>query len=294
MSHSPHIADVSHATFDAEVLARSHKQPVLVDFWAAWCGPCRMLMPLLARLADEYQGRFHLAKVETDNERELAAQYGIRSLPTVKLFRNGTVVDEFMGAQTESAVRAFIDRHLPRAADAVVDRAEHLSDAGRTEEAVALLRAAIVEDGAYARPKLALARLLLSLPADRHTPAMLDECERLLASLPADRRDDAQAVALRTRLTLLRAVVDLPPMEELHRTVAVNPNNSQARYALGVHQALREDYEAAMEQLLELVRRDRRYGDDAGRKTLVSLFQLLGNQHPLVIKYRGLLSRALN
>lgn len=294
MTNSPYLTDVSHATFDTEVLARSHKQPVLVDFWAAWCGPCRMLMPLLARLADEYQGRFHLAKVETDNERELAAQYGIRSLPTVKLFRNGTVVDEFMGAQTESTVRAFIDRHLPRAADAVIDRALQLNDAGRADEAIALLRTAIAEDGGYARPKLALARLLLTLPADRRTPAMLDEGERLLASLPADRRDDADTVALRARLNLARAVVDSPSLAELDRTVAMDPGNSQARFALGVQQALREDYEAAMQQLLELVRRDRRYGDDAGRKTLINLFQLLGNQHPLVVKYRGLLSRALN
>lgn len=294
MAESPFISDVTRADFASRVLEKSHQVPVLVDFWAGWCGPCRMLMPVLARIADDYRGRFQLAKIDTDAERELAAQYGIRSLPTVKLFRNGAVVDEFLGVQSETVIRQLIDRHLPRPADATIERAQAAAQAGRTDEALALFRAAVTEDPSYDRPKIELARLLLSLPPDGDIGPRIGESERLLDSLPALKRSDAEIIGLRTRLDFLRIVECAPSLPELERRVATNPADPQARYQLSAHKALAGDYEPAMEHLLEMVRRDRRYGDDAGRKTLVGLFTFLGNGNPLVTKYRGLLSRALN
>ena len=294
MADSPFISDVTRADFASLVLEKSHQMPVLVDFWAAWCGPCQMLMPVLARVAEDYRGRFHLAKVDTDAERELATQYGIRSLPTVKLFRNGAVVDEFLGVQPEPAIRQLIDRHLPRPADATIARASAAAQAGRTDEALALFRAAVAEDPSYDRPKIELARLLVTLPPDSDVATRIAETEKLLNTLPPLKRSDADVVALRTRIDFLRIVESAPPLPELERKVTTNPADHQARYQLSARKALAGDYEPAMEHLLELVRRDRRYGDDAGRKTLVGLFTLLGNSNPLVTRYRGLLSRALN
>ena len=132
MAHSPHIADVTERDFDAQVIQRSHTVPVLVDFWATWCAPCQTLMPLLARLADEYQGKFFLAKVNTDKEQKLAAQHGIRSLPTVKLFRNGSAVDGFMGAQPERAVRALLDKYATSESETLIDDAVRAQQAGDT------------------------------------------------------------------------------------------------------------------------------------------------------------------
>jgi len=117
MSASRYIADVKQQDFDSLVLQKSREVPVLVDFWAAWCGPCRMLAPILAKLADEYQGKFFLAKIDTDSEKALAAKYGIRSLPTVKLFKNHEVVNEFIGVQPEKTMRALIDRCIARESD---------------------------------------------------------------------------------------------------------------------------------------------------------------------------------
>lgn len=294
MADSPFISEVTHADFASEVLEKSRQLPVLVDFWAAWCGPCQMLMPVLARIADDYGGRFHLAKVNTDAERELATQYGIRSLPTVKLFRNGAVVDEFLGVQPESVIRQLIDRHLPRPADAMIERALAAAQRGQTDEALQQLRAAVAADPSYDRPRIALARVLLALPPTGDIAARLAESETLLDGLPPAKRMDAEVTRLRARLTFLRIVENAPPLPDLERTIAANPGNHEARYQLSAHKALAGDYEPAMEHLLEMVRRDRRYGDDAGRKALVGLFTLLGNNNPLVAKYRGLLSRALN
>lgn len=294
MSDIPFITEVTHASFTSDVLERSQRLPVLVDFWAAWCGPCRMLMPALTRIAQEYGGRFHLAKVNTDTERELATQYGIRSLPTVKLFRAGTVVDEFLGVQPETAIRQLIERHLPRPADAVLERARAAAERGEHSEALSLLRAAVADDPTYDRPKVELAKHLLAQRPDGHTAERIDECEALISALSPARRSDADVAVLRTKMDLLRAVANARPLPDLERAVGTDPANVEARFQLGLHKALAGDYEPAMEQLLEVVRRDRRYGDDAGRKTLVGLFALLGNNNPLVAKYRGLLSRALN
>lgn len=292
---SPPVADVGREQFRTLVLERSHEIPVLVDFWAPWCGPCRVLTPVLTKLAEEYGGKFFLAKVNTDAEQELATEYQIRGIPAIKLFRHGEVVGELVGVQPEPALRALIDPFIAREADAIIERARALDGAGKKAEALELLRQAVERDPTYDKAKIALARQLIESPGDTNElPARVDEAERLLNSLSMRAGTSPEVEALRAKLTLLRIVADAPPADALERTVAAKPDDHEARYRLAAHLALQGRYEDAMRHLLEIVQRDRAFGDDAARKALLAVFSLAGSREPLVVKYRGLLARALN
>lgn len=287
MSQSAYIADVSQNDFDQMVLQRSHQVPVLVDFWAAWCGPCQMLMPLLARLAEEYAGKFFLAKVNTDVEQSLAAQYGIRSLPTVKLFKDGRIVDEFMGVQPERTIRALLDRHIPRPSDAMIDQAIAAFRAGDAARAQRLLEQVLALEPNNDRARLELAGVHI-------TQGRFEEATALLDGLSADGKLDPRSAALRGRLEFARVAAAAPPVAELETAIAANPGDCLARYQLAAVRVLGGDYERALAELLEIVRRDRKFGDDAGRKAMLAVFNLLGSGDELVKKYRTALSSALN
>ncbi len=282
----PYSTDVGQTDFEHEVLARSRAQPVLVDFWAEWCAPCRMLKPVLEKLATEYGGRFHLAKVNTDAEQALAGRYGVRSLPTVKLFRDGQPVDEFMGALPESGVRAFLEPHLPRPADPLRAEAAQRRRAGDRARELALLRKALALDPADDRVRFDLAEALLRDGDPAGAEAVLD-------AVSAHGREGPGAQALRARLEFARAAPPAP-LTELEAAVRARPADSAARYALAAALVLREDYDRALANLLEIVRRDRKFGDDAGRKAMLAVFGILGGKGELVQKYRGLLASALN
>lgn len=294
MADSPHIAAVTRADFQTRVIERSRTIPVLVDFWAAWCAPCRMLEPILERVVEQYQGRLFLAKVNTDEEQELAQAYGIRGIPALKLFRHGQLVGELVGVQPEGALRQLIDPHLPTQADAEIERAANLAQAGEPDAAIALLRATVEREPQHARARLELVRLLCANASAADETARAQECQQLLDGLPVRAAAEPQAEALRARVELLRAAAGAPPLAQLERALAADANDSAARLQLGARLALAEKYEPAMEQLLELVRRDRAYGDDAGRRALLAVFTLLGPRDPRVAKYRAQLSRALN
>jgi putative thioredoxin len=287
MTPSPHIADVTQQTFESLVLAKSREIPVLADFWAAWCGPCKQLMPVLAKLADEYAGKFFLAKINSDTEQPLAAQYGVKSLPTVKLFKNGQVVEEFMGAQPEKSIRALLDRHIPRASDTLVYNAMLAARAGKPDEALTILQQAAKTDPTNDRAKLELARLQAYL-------GHVDEAETTLAALSAEARASTDAVGLRAQLEFARIVTSARPPDALLAAIAANTRDSAARYELAAHLVLRQQYEAALDQLLEIVRTDRTFRDDAGRKAMVSIFNQLGGSGDIVKQYRTKLSMVLN
>lgn len=287
MSTSPYIFDVTEADFAAAVLENSYQAPVLVDFWAAWCGPCKMLMPLLARLTDEYQGKFLLAKVNTDEQRTLATQFNIRSIPTVKLFKNGQVVDEMLGAQSESVIRTLIERHMVRESDNLRTRAEATYRAGDVTQALALLEQAAQLDPDNHRVHLDLARILLEQDA-------LDQAEHILNNLPREVRDEPEAGALLGRLEFARIAAGAPDAAILEKTVAAQPSDSAARYQLGARKVLQGDYEGALEQLLAILQRDRGFRDEAARKAMVAVFNLLGGKGELVTRYRTRMFNALH
>lgn len=287
MATSPYITDVTQENFDSEVITRSRQIPVLVDFWAAWCGPCQSLMPILTKLALEYEGRFFLAKVNSDEQKALAARFAVRSLPTVKLFKNGTEVAEFLGAQPERTIRALLEQHVPRPSDTALKEALDQESIGQPEQALAQLRAAHTKDPSNDRLTAHLGRLLWE-------QGLGSEGESVLATLSGHALNDPELSVLLARLEFIRMVGTAPPLSLLEQTVATHPEDLQARAWLGARYLLDGRHEPALEQWLHIVRTDRTFDDDIGRRSLLAAFKLLGGSGELVRRYRNLLAVALH
>lgn len=279
MADSPFIIEIDDSNYEQIVVQGSHQVPVLVDFWASWCQPCKMLMPVLAKLADEYQGRFILAKINTEEQQAIAGQFGIRSIPTVKLFRDGQPVDEFAGALPEQDIRAFLDRHLPRASDGAISQAGERLSTGDTEGALALLNQARTEDPGNPR-------LVLGMAQVQAASGDLDNAEQTLDQLPGEEQDKPEARELRAQLFFGRIASGAGPEDDAARRVAESPDDSEARYRLAAQQVMANDVENALENLLLIVQKDRKFGDDAARLALLRLFDMLRGD-PSVTRYRA-------
>lgn len=279
---SEHALDVGLADFTQHVLEESKHRPVVVDFWAPWCGPCKSLKPILEKLAAEYGGKFLLAKVNSDENQELATRYGVRGIPSVKAFVDGEAVDEFSGALPEGEVRAFLDRLVPGPVDELRRQAAEARMAGDAPAALQWLADASKIDPDHLGVRLDAAEIMLDLNE-------ADEVRRLIGSLPDDA--DPRMPALKARLQFM-GVAD-EDETALRARVTANENDLEARLKLANLLVATERYEAGMDELLEIVRRDRGFGDDVGRKTLLSVFNLLGGDEP-VSHYRRLLASVLN
>ncbi len=288
------MIEVDEGSFEHEVLDASHHGPVLADFWAPWCGPCRALGPLLERLEASYEGRFKLVKVNSDATPELSARYGVRSIPYVIAFVDGEVVDSFVGALPEGQLRAFLDRVIPGPAQLERRRALRLVEQGQFEAGATALRAAIAHDPASDRARLDLAELLIERMPPPVAPARLREAENLLAAVGARARSEPRWQALDMRLSSLRSVASLPASETLQKRVAADPGDLDARLQLAQQYIAQRQPQAALEQLLEIIARDRKFGDDAPRRMVLSIFELLPDQPQLVSTYRRRLSALLN
>ncbi len=279
MTDSPYIAAVTAADFEKIVIQGSFERPVLVDFWADWCAPCRQLMPILSRLAEEFNGQFFLAKVDTEAEQALAAQFGIRSLPTVQLFKDGAPVDQFMGALPEAQIREFLSRHINRASDRLIDQARQAIADGDLGAAQTLIERAAQDDPDNSR--LFIARVQV-----KAAEGDIAAAQELLEHTPLDLAADPELGALRGQLAFSAAAAEAPPIETLRATLEAHPDDSEARYQLAAREVLAGDHEAALETLLALLKRDRQYGDDAARKGMLAIFDLLGGG-ALVSRYRA-------
>jgi putative thioredoxin len=277
------VKNVTEATFDAEVVEASRRVPVIVDFWAPWCAPCRTLGPLLDRLAEENGGAFVVAKINVDENPRVSAEFGIRSIPAVKAIVDGEIVDEFVGSLPEPALRQFVRRVLPSEADRLAEAARAAEEKGDTAAAAPLYREALERDPNHPRARLGIGRLLA--PSNRE--AALQELDRVLPGTPE--REEADRISARLRL----AGENGAGVAELRARVEANPADLEARLDLARALAAAEDYEGALGHLLEVVRRDRAYGDEAGRKSMLDIFNILGSQNPLTDRYRGELARIL-
>lgn len=276
---SDFVFDATEQTFATQVIQASMGQPVLVDFWASWCQPCQVLKPLLKRVVESYQGDVHLAYVDTDAEPALATQFGIRSLPTVMLFKDGAVVDQFMGAQPESAIRAMIDKHMVRESDLMLHQAMSLLQQGLEAEALELLRLAHEMDVKNTAVLYTLARLASDA-------GKLDDALSLLDSIPSDAAEGTMAREMRAQIAFKRQAENAGDMNELIARIEQNPADCEAREKLATVLVSQGQYEPALQQFLDIMQRDRAYNDGAGRKGLIQTFELLGDEHPLSSVYR--------
>ncbi len=272
------VFDVDQQTFEADVLQASLTTPVLVDFWATWCEPCKTLGPMLEKLAAEYNGAFRLGKVDVDTQQELAAMFGIKSIPTVVLVKDGQVLDGFTGALPEGQLREFLSRHVQPLEAAPIEDAIDETALETPEQAIARLQQDIASAPDKAELKLDLAVALMRA-------GNTDAAETELAALPANLATDARATRLRSELDLAHALKGAPDLAQLQQRVQTDPADWEARDQLGVRLLLEGDAEAGLEQFLTILQKARDWHDGQGKKRLLAAFATLDDAD-LVSRYR--------
>jgi putative thioredoxin len=277
---------ITSGNFMSDVVEASAHTPTLVDFWAPWCGPCKQLMPILDRLAAEYGGSFKLAKVNTDEQQELAQKVGIRSLPTVVLFKDRTAVDHFVGIVPESQIRALLDKHLPKKSDGPAARIAALKAAADYAGARAILEDQLTHDSGNIGLQTELAEL-------RALEGDLDGARRHLDQLRTQEPNHAAVKRLGALLEFSTVIAAYPDVRSLKERVAKDPQDLELTHALAVHQLLGGNVEPAIQTWLTMMRNHRTFKDDLGRRSLVLAFELIGDADPIVGQTRRAMARML-
>ena len=280
------MIDATLSSFERDVIEASMEAPVLVDFWAPWCGPCKALGPLLERLERDYAGRWKLVKVNSDANPELAASFNLRSIPYTVAFVDGNAVAQFLGAQPEAYVRAFLDRLIPNPGEMEHRAAREAITRGQTGIAEQYLRNALALDPANDGARLDMVNILLEYGDMSGARTQFD-----ILSASAEQQSTYEAV--RTRLDAAERAATLPSAQELAQRIDIEPADLQARLGLAEIEIARGAFRAALEQLLEIVRRDRAFGDDVGRQKMLAVFEMAAGDPDLVSEYRSKLSSVL-
>jgi putative thioredoxin len=259
----------------------------MVDFWAEWCGPCKSLTPILEQLVAQYQGAVRLVKIDTEKNQELAAQFGIRSLPTVFFFHNRDAVDQFMGLQPEAAIKERIDKFVGDPGGDDLEAIKQLFEQGDTESAIGILGQHIQSNPTDQEARLLLLEWLTTLNR-------MDDAKMIAENLPEEAHSSSQYKAYEAKLEFIDMAGDLPDLSNIQSEVEQNPENLEARLELANRLVAEQRYEEGLDQLIEILRRDRSFQEDAARLTMLKVFELLGGHGELVSRYRSKLGRILN
>lgn len=273
-----HIVEINEQNAQQLLIDESFKRPVMVDFWADWCAPCKTLLPILEKLANEHAGAFLLAKVNADEQQMLASQLGVRNLPTVMIIKDGQPVDGFTGAQPESAVRQVLDKYLPKPWDGQLEQARAHITAGEWNEALPLLRQAYTESNQRTDIALELARVLIET-------RRLDNAETVLQAVPMVEQD-ALYQQLQAQMDLAKQAAHSPEIEALQAKLNKDPDDLKAAYDLAVQFNQESLYKEALELLFSILQQDKEFQDGGARKTMVEIITALGKGDPIATEYQ--------